>query len=805
MYLIIGCGLCGATIAERIANVLKSDVVIIDQRDHIGGNCYDYHDEETNILMNKYGAHLFHTNNERVFNYIQKYGNWIHWQHKVVGFIDDDFFPIPPNINTVNTLCNVKLESQHDIQQWIKRNVVKYNKEVKNSEESALSRVGHTLYEKLFKWYTKKQWNKFPSELNPEVLNRIPIRDSFNEYYFSDKYQVLPEFGYTEWFKTLLNHKNITVSLNTDFFSLKDLESYEKIFYTGPIDAYYKNSGLPKLEYRSINFEIQHFPCTNFFQPNSVVNYPEKQPKFTRIVEYKHFLHQENPGTTIVYEYSCDDGEPYYPVPNPQNIELYDKYKQLSLNENNVYFVGRLANYKYFNMDQAIINAIEFFENLETQVDIQTMTPSSEERCAVLENEKIVIDCYETILRRKPDPEGFLIYSKFLKEGNKRENLEKILFQSDEYKQLKRNKRYLSTFQLQQFNFNDLKIYNYSSKLEILKFIIENYDTFKTTIFTPHKQINDIQRISALYYGSFVQFDSKFFLDDQFEGDVEIFSITKDAVYPNSKLFYEACLNLIPSSWYYTFTPGVTNYQIVVARYQENVAWTSMFDDVLIYNKGDTNFKTIHCTINLLNEGREGGTYLTHIINNYYSLAEYTIFCQGHPFEHSPDFLKLLKHYSIFFNDIQPLTWRWKENDEKCSWFKDINPTGIPPMEIRDQTRFLHFNDCKLHLELLDQNFNCVFPLIWEDGGFNHCLIPRLRERNKIPPQKTILQWVFEKLGLRYECPQYFPFMFAANFGVSKNNIHKHSIQFYTKLQEFLLEDSDHGYILERLWFFIFS
>ena len=201
--LIVGCGLSGCVIADLYARILNKKVFVIDSRDHIGGNCFDYYNEH-GILMNKYGAHLFHTNNDRVFTYIHKYGNWIPWQHKVVGLINNEYLPIPPNISTVNALCNVQLESNHDIQKWLKRNVIKYNDKIQNSEEAALSRVGPVIYDKLFKWYTKKQWDKFPIELNPEVLNRIPLRDSFNEYYFADKYQVLPEYGYTKWFEKLL-------------------------------------------------------------------------------------------------------------------------------------------------------------------------------------------------------------------------------------------------------------------------------------------------------------------------------------------------------------------------------------------------------------------------------------------------------------------------------------------------------------------------------------------------------------------------------------------------------------------------
>jgi hypothetical protein len=184
-------------------------------------------------------------------------------------------------------------------------------------------------------------------------------------------------------------------------------------------------------------------------------------------------------------------------------------------------------------------------------------------------------------------------------------------------------------------------------------------------------------------------------------------------------------------------------------------------------------------------------------------LAEYTIFCQGCPFEHSPDFIHLIKQFNHLFNYFQPLTWRWKENDDKCSWFKDVNPTGIPPMEVRELTRFLHIGHSKIHMEILDSDFNCVFPLIWEDGGFNHHLIPRLRKRNKIPNNKSVLAWVFEKLELTNPVPTHFPFCFAANFGAHRDNVRKYSKQFYINCKKFLIEHEDHGYILERLWAYI--
>ena len=363
--LIVGCGLSGVVIGERFANVLNKQVIIIDKRNHIGGNVYDYNDSDTNILMNKYGAHLFHTSNERVWTYINKYDKWVRWDHQVLGKINDTHFPIPVNINTVNTICEEHILNTEEMNKWLDINQIKYES-IENSEQMGKSRVGNNLYEKVFKEYTFKQWGKYPEELDPSVLARIPIRNDFDNRYFNDKYQVLPEKGYTHFINNILNHKNITVLLNTDYFDFtktNNIDEFETVIYTGPIDAFYSDQGLEKLEYRSINFSIEKFYDTNYYQINSVINYPEKEIPYTRIVEYKHFLNQQSKDTLIVKETTTGEGEPYYPVPNKKNLELYEKYKLLTIQEKKVHFLGRLANYKYFNMDAAILNSLEYFDN----------------------------------------------------------------------------------------------------------------------------------------------------------------------------------------------------------------------------------------------------------------------------------------------------------------------------------------------------------------------------------------------------------------------------------------------------------
>ena len=362
--LIIGAGISGATLAERYANAGKK-VLVIEKRDHIAGNCYDHYDEN-GILVSKYGAHLFHTNDAEVWEYVNRFGEWYPWEHRVVARVDDKTVPIPVNISTVNILFGENLETEEQMKQWLEANRIPFETPA-NGEEAVLNRVGPVLYEKMFKHYTKKQWDKYPAELHASVLERIPVRSSYDDRYFSDTYQALPKGGYTKVFENMLSHPNITVLLNTDYFDVKDhYDGYEKLFYTGPIDRFFEfeEELTEKLEYRSINFLTEQIDA-EYFQENSVVNYPGREVDFTRIVEYKHFGNQKSAKTSIVKEFTVDEGEPYYPVPNEKNQLIYEKYKARADQLTDVYFVGRLANYKYFNMDQAFKNALDLYRTLE--------------------------------------------------------------------------------------------------------------------------------------------------------------------------------------------------------------------------------------------------------------------------------------------------------------------------------------------------------------------------------------------------------------------------------------------------------
>jgi UDP-galactopyranose mutase len=369
---VIGAGISGAVLAERYASAGKK-VLVIEKRDHIAGNCYDYIDEN-GILVSKYGAHLFHTNEEDVWDYVNRFAKWYTWEHKVIAMVDGKAVPVPVNITTVNKVFGLNIRNEQEMTQWLEENRADISFP-SNGKEAALSKVGEVLYEKMFRTYTKKQWDKYPEELDASVLNRIPVRTNFDDRYFTDRFQALPEGGYTKMFSKMLSHPNITIMLQADYFDIRnEIQGYEKLFYTGPIDQFFgfKHSLQEKLEYRSINFVTETVDA-EYFQENSVVNYPGSDVPFTRIIEYKHFGNQQSKRTTIVKEYTTDEGEPYYPVPNARNQRIYERYQAEAEKLSDVYFVGRLANYKYFNMDQAFKNALDLFEVLQRKDQIPSV------------------------------------------------------------------------------------------------------------------------------------------------------------------------------------------------------------------------------------------------------------------------------------------------------------------------------------------------------------------------------------------------------------------------------------------------
>ncbi|KAL3936034.1 MAG: hypothetical protein SGBAC_008564 [Bacillariaceae sp.] len=369
---IVGAGLSGSVLAERYASQYNASVLVMEQRNHIGGNCYDYIDDETDIRVSKYGAHIFHTSYERVWDYVQQFSNWTPYEHEVVGSVlNRTIVPIPVNIETVNILFGLDIHNTQEMDEWLAKEQVKYDYPIANSEEMALSRVGQRLYELIFKPYTEKQWGTSARDLGPEVTARIPVRNNHDKRYFTDPHQALPSKGYTAMFHDMLSNPKIDVKVNTNYFDIRDyIDCGHRTYYTGPIDVYFSDLGWDKLEYRSLDFERKVLKNVQEFQPKPVVNYPSSNENFTRIVEYKHFLNQSSEHTVIFYEHSKAGGEPYYPVPNDRNRELYQKYQSMAEATPNVTFVGRLANYKYFNMDQAILNALEMFDKDSTSLPV---------------------------------------------------------------------------------------------------------------------------------------------------------------------------------------------------------------------------------------------------------------------------------------------------------------------------------------------------------------------------------------------------------------------------------------------------
>lgn len=311
---IVGAGLSGVVIAEQYASRLGKKSLIVEKRNHIGGNVYDYVDEETNILVNKYGAHLFHTKYPRVQEYVQKFSKWEKYEHRVLGKVLDKYVPIPVNIDTVNTLFNLNISTQDEMDQWLDNEQVHVDNP-QNSEEMALSRVGPRLYKLIFEPYTLKQWAKTPKELGPEVTARIPVRNNWDDRYFDDEFQALPKYGYTKFVEAMLDNDLIEVHVNTDYFDVKNkLEGRcGHTYFSGPIDHYFADLGYDKLEYRSINFErevIYNVGRDKYHFPASVVNFPASEYDFTRVVEYKHFLEQKSDHSVLFKERSTDEGDP---------------------------------------------------------------------------------------------------------------------------------------------------------------------------------------------------------------------------------------------------------------------------------------------------------------------------------------------------------------------------------------------------------------------------------------------------------------------------------------------------------------
>jgi UDP-galactopyranose mutase len=357
-YLVVGAGFAGATIAERLASGSGKKVVVCDRRPHIGGNAYDHYDE-AGVLVHKYGPHIFHTNSRDVYEYLSQFTEWRPYQHRVLACVDGQLLPIPINLDTVNRMYGTNFTS-FELEAFF-QSVAEPVEQVRTSEDVIVSKVGRELYEKFFRNYTRKQWGLDPSDLDAMVTARVPVRTNRDDRYFTDAYQVMPKHGYTRLFERMLTHPNIKILLNADYREVRSMIPHAEVIFTGPVDEFF-DYRFGKLPYRSLDFtfETRNVPVA---QAGPVINYPNENA-YTRVTEFKYLTGQEHSKTTLVYEYAKAEGDPYYPIPQPQNATLYRKYHDLAATASGVHFLGRLGTYKYYNMDQVVAQALTLYSKI---------------------------------------------------------------------------------------------------------------------------------------------------------------------------------------------------------------------------------------------------------------------------------------------------------------------------------------------------------------------------------------------------------------------------------------------------------
>jgi UDP-galactopyranose mutase len=357
-FLIVGAGFSGAVVASQMARNFGKKVLLLDRRAHIGGNAYDCYDRH-GILIHKYGPHIFHTNSKDVFDYLSRFTQWRHYEHRVLASVEGRLVPIPINVDTVNRIYGLNL-SLEDFPSYLE-SVAEKPASIQTSEDVVVSRVGRDLYEKLFRGYTRKQWGLDPSQLDASVTARIPVRTDRDDRYFSDRYQFMPLQGYTRMFENMLDHPNIRIQLNTDYREAMRSILYRQLVYTGPIDEFF-DYRFGKLPYRSLDFRHETLDTVRL-QPVAVINYPNEHP-YTRCTEFKHLTGQSHQHTSVVYEFPCSSGDPYYPVPRAENAALYKQYEALAAQMPDIHFTGRLATYKYYNMDQVVAQSLTLCSKL---------------------------------------------------------------------------------------------------------------------------------------------------------------------------------------------------------------------------------------------------------------------------------------------------------------------------------------------------------------------------------------------------------------------------------------------------------
>jgi UDP-galactopyranose mutase len=363
-WVIVGAGFAGSVLAERIAAERGERVLIVDRRPHIAGNAYDEHDA-AGVLMHRYGPHIFHTNSQAIFDYLSRFTAWRFYEHRVLADVRGQLVPMPINLDTINWLYGLSLTSEQ-LDGWFAERAEPVE-EIRTSEDVVVSRVGRELYETFFRGYTRKQWGLDPSELDKSVTARVPTRTNRDDRYFTDEFQFMPKAGYTAMFQRMLDHPLIEVRLSTDYAAVKELKPRRGLIWTGAVDEFF-DFRFGRLPYRSLRFEhVTHDQPK--FQPVGTVNYPMSEA-YTRISEYKHLTGQQHPKTTVTYEYPSAEGDPYYPVPRPENAALYKRYEALALATPDVWFVGRLATYRYYNMDQVVGQALATFRRIQDAMPV---------------------------------------------------------------------------------------------------------------------------------------------------------------------------------------------------------------------------------------------------------------------------------------------------------------------------------------------------------------------------------------------------------------------------------------------------
>ena len=371
-YLVVGAGFAGSVLAERLASVTDKRILLIDKRDHVGGNTFDYFDK-AGILVHRYGPHIFHTNSADVMEYLSQFTEWRDYEHRVLASVDGQLLPIPINLDTVNRLYNLSLDAA-GMQEFLAARV-EIPELIRTSEDIVVSRIGRELYTKFFQGYTRKQWGLDPSQLDSSVAGRIPIRFNHDDRYFTDTFQAMPKLGYTRLFERMLDHPNIEQALGIDYREIRKIYPGVKTIFTGPVDEFF-DFRFGRLPYRSLSFDHQTFDREQY-QSAPVINFPNDKD-YTRVTEFKYLTGQQSARTSVVFEYPKAEGDPYYPIPRPENAAVYARYRELAEKTTGVHFVGRLATYRYYNMDQVVAQALSTARKIIGSAgDLQPSGPSS--------------------------------------------------------------------------------------------------------------------------------------------------------------------------------------------------------------------------------------------------------------------------------------------------------------------------------------------------------------------------------------------------------------------------------------------